>query len=69
MSTYVIKFNEKSKEAKYLLGLIQELAKNSNSISLEKIPNKETLKSIGDAKNKRLFYAENVDELFNQLNE
>ncbi|MBU3928433.1 MAG: hypothetical protein KKB74_11560 [Bacteroidetes bacterium] len=69
MSTYVIKFNEKSKEAKYLLGLIQELAKNSNSISLEKILNKETLKSIGDAKNKKLFYAENVDELFNQLNE
>ena len=69
MSTYVIKFNEKSKEAKYLLGLIQELAKKSSSISLQKIPNKETLKSVDDAKNKKLFYAENVDELLNQLNE
>ncbi len=69
MSTYIIKFDEKSREAHYLLGLIKEIAKKGSSISLEKIPNKETLKAIDDVKNKKVFYAENVDELFNQLNE
>ncbi len=69
MSSYLITFNEKSKQAKHLLGLIQELAKNSTSISLEKIPNKETLKSINETEKGNVFYAENVDDLFNQLNE
>ncbi len=69
MSTYVISFNEKSNQAKHLLELIKELAKNSKSISIEKIPNKETLKSIDDVKKGKVYYADNVDELFNQLNE
>ncbi len=65
MSTYVISFNEKSNQAKHLLELIKELAKNSKSISIEKIPNKETLKSIDDVKKGKVYYADNVDELFN----
>ncbi len=69
MSTYVINFNEKSNQAKHLLELIKEMAKKTTSISIEKIPNKETLKSIDDAKKEKVYYAANVDELFNQLND
>ena len=69
MNTYVIRFNEKNNQAKRLLEFIKELAKNTKSISIEKIPNTETLQSIDDVKKGKVFYAENADELFNQLNE
>ena len=69
MNTYIVSFDEKSNKAKHLLELIKELAKSTKTISIEKIPNKETLLSIDDAKKGKVFYAKNVDDLFNQLNE
>ena len=67
MTSYVIKINEASKKAKYLVELIKEMAKTNSSISFEKLPNKETLKSFNDAKKGKIYAAKNVDDLFHQL--
>ena len=40
---------------------------NSNDIQLENVPNDETVKAINDARAKKGFKAENVADLFKQL--
>jgi len=45
------------------------MAKDSNDIQLENSPNAETIKAIHEARAKKGFHAENIDDLFNQLHD
>ncbi len=63
MGTYVISFDENSKEAKHLLELIKALAENTNTINIENFPDKVTLKAINEIKNGKVFYTKDTDDL------
>lgn len=67
MATVTVKINSKSKRGKHLIELLTELAKDGNDIQLENMPNDETIKAIMDARAKKGFKADNVDDLFRQL--
>ncbi len=69
MSTYIISFDENKKEAKHLLELIKALATNTSAITIEHLPNEETLKAINEVKEGKVFYAKDVDDLFEQIGE
>ncbi len=66
MSTVTIKISTRSKKAKYLLGLIDELSKSDKGIKIYDtlLPNSITLKAIEDAKNGHVRKVKSVDELF-----
>jgi hypothetical protein len=67
MATITVKINTKSKRGKHLIALLSDMAKHGNDIQLEDVPNSETVKAIKDARAKKGFKAENIDDLFNQL--
>ena len=67
MATITVKINNKSKRGKHLIALLSDMAKNGNDIQLENIPNNETIKAINEARGKKGFKAENIDNLFDQL--
>jgi len=67
MATITVKINNKSKRGKHLIALLSDMAKNGNDIQLENIPNNETIKAINEAREKKGFKAENIDNLFDQL--
>jgi len=67
MANVTVKINSKSKRGKHLIDLLTELAKDGNDIQLENVPNDETVKAIINARAKKGFKAENVDDLFRQL--
>lgn len=66
MSTITVKITARSKKAKYLLGLIEELSKSDKGIKIfdTSTPNSTTIKALDDAKNGRIRKAKSVDELF-----
>jgi antitoxin component of RelBE/YafQ-DinJ toxin-antitoxin module len=43
------------------------MAKHGNDIHVENLPNNETIKAINDARAKKGIKAENIDDLFKQL--
>jgi len=67
MATVTVKINNKSKRGKHLIALLTDMAKHGKDIQLENVPNDETVKAIRDARAKKGFKAENVDDLFKQL--
>ena len=67
MTTVTVKINSKSRRGKHILAILSDMAKHGNDIQLENIPNTETIKAINDARTKKGFKAENVDDLFKQL--
>lgn len=67
MATVTVTINSKSKRGKHLIALLSDMAKQGNDIQLENVPNDETVKAIKDARAKKGFKAENVDDLFKQL--
>ena len=67
MANYLINISETNNEAKYLIGLIKEIAKTNKSIFFKKLLNKETLKSFDDVEKGKVFSAKNTNDLFNQL--
>lgn len=67
MATVTVKINNKSKRGKHLIALLTDMAKHGKDIQLENVPNDETVKAIKDARAKKGFKAENVDDLFKQL--
>ncbi len=66
MSTVTIKISTRSKKAKYLLGLIEELSKSDKGIKIYDtlLPNSITLKAMDDAKKGHVRKVKSVDELF-----
>jgi hypothetical protein len=66
MATVTVIINTRSKTAKYLVGLIEELSKSDKGIKIEEfpMPNSLTLKAMADANNGHVFKAKSVDELF-----
>jgi len=67
MATVTVKINSKTKRGKHLIALLSDMAKHGNDIQLENVPNDETVKAINDARAKKGFKAQNVDDLFKQL--
>ena len=67
MATVAVTIDSKSKRGKHLIALLSDMAKHGNDIQLENLPNDETIKAINDARAKKGFKAENIDDLFKQL--
>jgi antitoxin component of RelBE/YafQ-DinJ toxin-antitoxin module len=67
MATVQVKIKTNTKRGKYLYGLLKEMAKTGRDIEFEHIPNDETIEAINDARQKKGMKAENVDDLFEQL--
>lgn len=67
MATVTVRINNNSKRGKHLIALISDLATSGDDIQLVELPNAETIKAINDAHAKKGFKAENVDDLFQQL--
>jgi antitoxin component of RelBE/YafQ-DinJ toxin-antitoxin module len=67
MATVKVTIDSKSKRGKHLIALLSDMAKHGNDIQLENVPNNETIKAINDARAKKGFQAENIDDLFKQL--
>ncbi len=69
MSTFTIKINTRSKKAKYLVGLISEMARLDKSIEIIEAPtpNATTRKAMREAENGKTSRVNSVDELFNSI--
>lgn len=67
MATVTVTIDSKSKRGKHLIALLSDMAKHGNDIHLENLPNDETIKAINDARAKKGYQAENIDDLFKQL--
>lgn len=69
MGTITVKINARSKKAKHLLGLIEELAKTDKGVQVYNSPppNKTTLKAMKDAEKGKVKDAKDLDELFSNL--
>ena len=69
MSTVTIKISTRSKKAKHLIGLIEELAKIDKGIKIYEspVPNSVTLKAIENAEKGKIKKAKSVDDLFNSI--
>jgi|GEM_PF-575713 antitoxin component of RelBE/YafQ-DinJ toxin-antitoxin module len=70
MAIHTIIIEDKTNKTRHLLGLIKEMAKSEKYIIIDPVqkPNKVTLQAIEDAENGRLYKAENIEDLFKQLN-
>jgi len=69
MTTFTIKISSRSKKAKYLLGLISELARTDKGIEIieSPTPNRTTRKAMKDAETGQVTRAESVDDLFDNI--
>lgn len=69
MTTITISISTKSKKAKHLIGLIEELAKTDKNIKIfeMQVPNPITLKAMEDAEKGKTKKAKSVDDLFNSI--
>ena len=67
MATVTVTISSKTKRGKHLIALLSDMAKQGNDIHLENLPNDETIKAITDARAKKGFKAESIDDLFKQL--
>lgn len=67
MATVQVKIRTNTKRGKYLLGLLQEMAKTGRDIEFENIPNDETIKAMKDAEQGKATKVNSVDELFDSI--
>ncbi|MFW6275564.1 MAG: hypothetical protein ACOC2M_02915 [bacterium] len=67
MATVQVKIRTNTKRGKYLLGLLQEMAKTGRDIEFENIPNDETIKAMKDAEQGKATKVNSVDELFGSI--
>lgn len=69
MSTFTIKINTRSKKAKYLIGLISELARNDKGIEIieSPTPNPTTRKAMKEAETGKTTHVKSVDALFDSI--
>ncbi len=66
MSTVTVQINARSKKAKYLLGLIEELSKSDKGIKIHNshIPNAITIRAMKEAENGIVKRVKSVNDLF-----
>ena len=66
MSTVTVQINARSKKAKYLLGLIEELSKTDKGIKIHDsyTPNSVTIKAMKEAENGKVKRAKSLNDLF-----
>jgi hypothetical protein len=67
MTTVTIKISTKSKKAKHLIGLIEEMAKTDKGIYETTLPNSITQKAMDEAEKGKVKRAKSVDDLFNSI--
>jgi hypothetical protein len=69
MTTVTVKISTRSKKAKHLIGLIEELAKTDKGIKIFEmpVPNSVTLKAMDDAEKGNVKRAISVDDLFDSI--
>jgi len=69
MTTVTIKISTKSKKAKHLIGLIEEMAKTDKGIKIYEtpVPNSITQKAMDEAEKGKVKKAKSVDDLFNSI--
>ena len=67
MSTVTVKISSSTRRGKYLLNLLQEMAKTGKDIKIEHTPNAETIKAMKDAENGKVINVKSVDELFDSI--
>jgi hypothetical protein len=68
MGMVTVSIDDKTARGKHLVELLKELAKSGNDINITHEPNKETIKAITEARQRKGMKAVNIDELFEQLN-
>jgi antitoxin component of RelBE/YafQ-DinJ toxin-antitoxin module len=69
MCTITLKINESDSKAKEFLLYIEKFAREHNSVDVLHSPNEETLQAFNDIENGNVFKANDVDDLFRQLEE
>lgn len=62
-----VKISSATTRGKYLIGLLKDLSKAGNDIEVENIPNDDTIQSVKNARAKKGYKAQNVKDLFKQL--
>lgn len=67
MSTITVKISGKTPRGKYLSGLLLEMAKTGKDITIEHLPNADTIKAMKDAENGKSILVNSVDELFDSI--
>ena len=69
MSTVTVQINARSKKAKYLLGLIEELSKSDKGIKIHNSPqpNSITIRAMKEAENGKVKRLKSVNDLFDLL--
>ena len=67
MATVQVKIKTNTKRGKYLLGLLQEMAKTGRDIEFEHTPNNETIKAMKEAEQGKTTKVNSVDELFDSI--
>lgn len=69
MTTVTVKISSRSKKAKHLLGLIEELAKTDKGIQILEtpVPNSVTKKAMDEAEKGKVRKAQSVDDLFDNI--
>jgi len=69
MCTITLKIDENDNKAKEFLLYIEKFAREHNSVDVLHFPNKETLQAFDDIENGNVIKADDVDDLFRQLDE
>jgi antitoxin component of RelBE/YafQ-DinJ toxin-antitoxin module len=68
MATVTLKINEKTKEGKTLMSLLEFFISEKKGVELLQTPNFETLKAMYEAKNKiSITRTKNTEDLFKKL--
>ncbi len=69
MGTITITINSRTKKAKHLIGLIEELAKTEKGIDIFEVPvpNSTTRRAMKEAETGKTHRAKSADELFNGI--
>jgi hypothetical protein len=68
MGTVTVSINNKTSRGKHLVELLRELAKSGDYINITHEPNQQTIAAINEGRKRKGLKADNVDDLFDQLN-
>ena len=68
MGTVTVSINNKTSRGKHLVELLRELAKSGDDINIAHEPNPQTIGAINEGRKRKGMKADNVDDLFDQLN-
>jgi len=68
MGMVTVSINNKTSRGKHLVELLRELAKSGDDINIAHEPNRQTIEAINEGRQRKGLRADNVDDLFDQLN-